>query len=362
MRIALWVRLIASFLLVIIVAGATMFAAVSLLAPTAFDAAMGHGGAGMGDMMSRLVRDAFGVALGTALPLALAPAVVVAIAASVMLSLRISRPIGRLADASRRIAAGRYEERVAVSSNDEVGDLAASFNSMAASLETTEQRRLELVGDVAHELRTPLATIDSYLEGLADGLVQPSGETWQLLRGETGRLSRLVNDLQELWRAEAGQLPLSIGRIEIGQLVQAAGARFAAQAGEHGIVLTIDSGPPGLLALADGARLSQVIDNFLANAIRYSPDGGQVTLAVARRGQEVAVQVADQGPGLTPEQLERVFERFYRVDPARSRELGGSGIGLAIANALAVAMRGRVAAASLGPGRGATFTVVVPAA
>ena len=363
MRIGLWVRLLSSYVAVVVVAGAALFVGISLVAPSAFDQAMGHGGgmAGMGDMMSALVREAFGEALQSALLLALAAALVFGLLASVAFSLRISGPIGRLAEASRRIADGRYGERVAVTSNDEVGDLAESFNSMAASLETTERRRLDLVGDVAHELRTPLATIDSYVEGLEDGLVRPSGDTWQLLRGETERLSRLVNDLQELWRAEAGQLPLSITRLDAGPQLQAAADRFAASAHEQRVALVVEP-VTGLAVAADAARLGQVIDNFLANAIRYSRADGQITLSADRTGAEVAVHVTDEGPGLTEEQLARVFERFYRVDPARSRDLGGSGIGLAIARALAQAMGGRVSAASPGPGQGATFTVVLAAA
>ncbi|MDL2335994.1 MAG: ATP-binding protein [Chloroflexota bacterium] len=363
MRVGLWLRLLVSYLGVAVVAGATLFAAINLAAPATFEQAMGHGGGmtGMGDMMSALVRQAFGQALQTGLALALAAATAVAVVASAALSLRISRPIGRLAEASQRIADGRYDERVAVTSNDEVGDLAVSFNSMAASLETTEKRRLDLVGDVAHELRTPLATIESYLEGLEDGLVRPSGETWQLLRGETERLSRLVNDLQELWRAEAGQLPLLITRLDVGPQLQAAADRFAASAHEQRVAVVIEP-VAGLAASADTARLAQVIDNFLANALRYSPAGGRVTLRANRAGAEVAVHVTDEGPGLTEEQLGRVFERFYRVDPGRSRALGGSGIGLAIARALAVAMGGRVTAASPGLGRGATFSLLLPAA
>jgi len=361
-RIGLWVRLFMSYVAVVVIAGAALFVGVSLVAPSTFDQAMGHGGmAGMGDMMSALVREAFGEALQSALLLALAAALVFGLLASVAFSLRISGPIGRLAEASRRIADGRYGERVAVTSNDEVGDLAESFNSMAASLETTERRRLDLVGDVAHELRTPLATIDSYLEGLEDGLVRPGGDTWQLLRGETERLSRLVNDLQELWRAEAGQLPLSITRLDVGPQLQAAADRFAASAHEQRVALVVEP-VTGLAVAADAARLGQVIDNFLANAIRYSRADGQITLSANRAGSEVAVHVTDEGPGLTEEQLARVFERFYRVDPARSRDLGGSGIGLAIARALAQAMGGRVSAASPGPGQGATFTVVLAAA
>lgn len=363
MRIGLWVRLLVSYVAVVAVAGAALFVGISLVAPAAFDQAMGHGGGmdGMGDMMSALVRDAFGEALQSALLLALAAALVFGLLASVAFSLRISGPIGRLAEATRRIADGRYGERVAVTSSDEVGDLAASFNSMAASLEMTENRRLDLVGDVAHELRTPLATINSHLEGLQDGLVRPSTETWQLLRGETERLSHLVNDLQELWRAEAGQLPLSITRLDVGAQLQAAADRFAASAREQGIYLVVEP-VTDLAVAADAARVGQVIDNFLTNAIRYSPAGGRVTLSANRAGSAVAILVADEGPGLTEEQVERVFDRLYRVDPARSRALGGSGIGLAIARALAQAMGGRVSAASPGPGHGATFTVVLAAA
>lgn len=361
MRIGLWVRLLLSYVAVVVVAGIALFVGVSAVAPTAFDQAMGHGGgmSGMGDMMSALVRDAFRQSLQTALVLALAAALVVGLLASIILSLRISGPIGRLAEASRRIADGRYGERVAVTANDEVGDLAASFNSMAASLEATEKRRLELVGDVAHELRTPLATIESYLEGLEDGLVRPTGQTWQLLRGETERLSRLVNDLQELWRAEAGQLPLTITRLDVATQLEAAAGRFSASAHEQRIAVGIQPVQPELAVNADAARLGQVIDNFVANAIRYSSAGGRVTLSANRAGSDVEIHVADEGPGLTEEQLGRVFERFYRVDPARSRALGGSGIGLAIARALAQAMGGHVAAASRGPGLGATFTVVL---
>lgn len=192
MKPRLWTRLLLSQMAVIAVAGVTLFLAMGLIAPAAFDSAMGHarGMAGMDEMMAALVRSAFQQALVTALVSALAAAVVAAIIVSIALSVRISRPIGRLAAASGRIASGRYAERVAISSNDEVGDLAESFNTMAASLEATERRRLELVGDVAHELRTPLATLDGYLEGLEDGVVKPTSETWRVLRGETARLDR----------------------------------------------------------------------------------------------------------------------------------------------------------------------------
>ena len=361
----LWRRLLLSHLVVVAIGSATLFLAVGVVAPGAFDAAMNHAMTGMdamSEMMAELVREAFQDAIQRALVIAIAAAAIASILVSLALSTRLSRPIGRLAQASRRIASGRYAERVSVTSDDEIGALADTFNTMAASLEATERRRLQLVGDVAHELRTPLATLDGYLEGLEDGVIPAEAKTWALLRGETTRLTRMVNDLQELWRAEARQLPLSIATIDVASELQAARERFTGQAGEQGIEIRLDAVGGRLAVRSDEARLRQILDNFLSNAIRYSPRDSVVSVAATGEGDDVAISVTDQGPGLAPEQLERVFERFYRVDPSRSRALGGSGIGLAIARALAEAMGGSVHAQSEGEGRGATFEVVLPAA
>ncbi len=360
----LWGRLLMSHLVVVIIGSATLSVAVGLVAPGAFSDAMGHamtGMEGMSDSMGGLVRAAFEEAVQEALVIAVVVAALAAIVVSIALSTRLSRPIGRIAAASRRIASGRYAERVVVTSDDEIGELAVSFNTMAASLETTERRRLQLVGDVAHELRNPIATLDGYLEGLQDGIVKPGEATWTLLRGETSRLARLVNDLQELWRAEARQMPLSLTVVDVAHEVTAATGRMATQAQAQGIEIGVAAGPGRLAARADAERLGQILDNFLSNAIRYGPPGSVVSVATRKAGDDVTISVTDQGPGLTEEQAARVFERFYRVDPSRSRALGGSGIGLAIARALAEAMGGRVEALSDGPGLGATFRVVLPA-
>ena len=231
---------------------------------------------------------------------------------------------------------------------------------MADSLESTERRRLQLVGDVAHELRTPLATLDGYLEGLQDGVVEGGAPTWELLRRETARLSHLVDDLQQLWRAEARQLPLSMARVDIAGLLAAVPERFAVLAREHASDLRFTA-PSGQLAVqADAARLAQVVDNLVTNAIRYSPQGAPVTLEAVAEGDDVVIAVVDQGAGLSEEQRARVFERFYRVDPSRARALGGSGIGLAIARALTEAMGGRIWAESEGPGHGSRFCIALP--
>jgi histidine kinase len=351
-----------SHLVVVAVFAVTVSATVGFVAPNAFDMAMGPSMSGMGSMMGGLVETAFNDAVNSALLIAVPAAVIAAVAISVALSARISGPIANLAAASRRIADGRYAERVPAGPSDEIGELAASFNQMAASLESTERRRLQLVGDVAHELRTPLTTLEGFLEGLEDDVIAPSAATWKLLRDETARLSRLVNELQELWRAEAHQLPLSPAILDMAEELRAVRDRFATQAMEHEISLTLDLPPARVTVEADHDRVAQILNNFTSNAIRYSPDGRTVRLTLEVDRDEVVVGVSDQGPGLSEDERERVFERFYRVDPSRSRALGGSGIGLAIARALAEAMGGRAWAESAGAGLGSTFLVALPRA
>ncbi len=354
-------RLLLSHLIVAFAALGTVLAAVSLVGPGYFAEAMGHR---PGDPQGQAMEAATLVAFQDAIRTALTAATLIALGAAVVLSLalsgRVAGPVSRLAAAARRIAAGHYSERVPASGQDEVGELAGSFNAMAVSLEATERRRLDLVGDVAHELRTPIATLDGYLEGLQDGVVAPEAGTWTLLRRETSRLARLVDDLSQLWRAEARQLPLTIADVDLGSVVEEAieGARPAAA--ERGIQL-VATLTPDLHVKADRDRVAQILGNFLSNAVRYAPEGSQVELLAAAREAEVLIGVRDHGPGLTADQRHRVFERFYRVDPSRSRALGGSGIGLPIARALADAMDGRAWAESGGPGTGSTFWVALPA-
>jgi two-component system sensor histidine kinase BaeS len=347
----------------LVVAGAvlgTVVVAVSLVGPGYFAAAMGHQPSDvMGAMMEAATRAAFDDAIRNALIAAGLIALVTSAVVSFALSAAIAGPVSRLAGAARRIALGHYAERVP-EGEGELGELAGSFNAMTSSLEATEHRRLQLVGDVAHELRTPLATLDGYLEGLQDGVIAPTPETWVLLRAETGRLTRLVDDLQELWRAEARQLPLRLEPVDAAAVAREVVARFGPQAEAKRITL-VARRLPELRAKADRERLDQIVSNYVSNAIRYSPVGSSVAVTGEARDGTVEIAVRDEGPGLTPEQRVHIFERFYRVDPSRSRALGGSGIGLAIARALTEAMGGHVRAESDGPGRGSTFVVAVPA-
>ena len=355
-------RLVLSHLVVALAAIGTVFVAVSVIGPGYFADAMGHQpGDPEGQAMTAATLTAFQEAVRTALFAALVIALAAAVTVAVALAARIAGPVSALVAASRRVAAGHYSERVPVAGEDEVAELAETFNAMAGSLEATERRRLELVGDVAHELRTPLTTLDGYLEGLEDGVVEPGPETWTLLRRETGRLSRLITDLSELWRAEARQLPLSIALHDVGDLVAEVEESFRPQVEANAIEL-VTTVPAGLTVRGDRDRLAQILANYLSNALRHSPEGAPVTIAAVRSGDQVILSVRDAGPGLTPEQREHVFDRFYRVDRSRSRALGGAGIGLAIVVALAGAMGGRAWAESVGPGKGSTFLVALPAA
>jgi signal transduction histidine kinase len=352
-------RLAVSHLVVALAALGTVLVAISLVGPGYFADAMGHRpGDPAGQAMDAATLAAFQDAVRTALLAAFAIALVAAVIVALALSSRIATPVTRLVAAARRVAAGHYAERVPESGEGEIAELAETFNAMAGSLEATERRRLELVGDVAHELRTPLATLDGYLEGLQDGVVDPSAATWTLLRLETGRLKRLVDDLSQLWRAEARQLPLTTEAIDVSALVNDVVEQFRSQAGA--LIITSDV-TTGLSVRADRDRLAQVLGNYLSNAIRYSPDGAVIAVSARRAEGEVTVAVRDHGPGLTPDQRNHVFERFYRIDPSRSRALGGSGIGLAIVRALVDAMGGRAWAESDGPGTGSTFLVALPA-
>ncbi len=352
-------RLLVSHLLVAVAALGTVLVAVSLIGPGYFAEAMGHGAAdALGERMAAVTLAAFQEAVRTALIAGLLIALTATTAVAVALAGPIAGPITRTIAAARRISAGHYSERVPPAGIIEVGELADTFNAMAASLEATERRRLDLVGDVAHELRTPLATLDAYLEGLEDGVVAAEPETWTLLRLETSRLARLVDDLSELWRAEARQLTLRIEEIDVGTIADEVVARFRPSAELRRIEVRSNV-PPVLNAQGDRHRVAQVLGNYLANAIRYAPEGSSIEI-VAEGTSEVRVGVRDSGPGLTVDQRTRVFERFYRIDPSRSRALGGSGIGLPIARAIADAMGGRAWAESNGPGTGSTFWLSLP--
>ena len=286
-------------------------------------------------------------------------AVVVAAGLALLLARGITQPIQRMVEATRRIAAGDYRERVAVASRDELGQLAEALNEMAVGLERVEGLRRELVANVAHELRTPLAGLEGYLEGLGDGVFAPTPETLARMRAETARLRRLVEDLTELSQLESGRWRLERRPVRVAQVVEAIEDALRPQFERKGVGLdvAVAEGLPPVPGDAD--RLGQVLTNLLANALRFTPPGGRVTVEAWGERDAVRLAVSDTGSGIAPEDLPHVFERFYRADRARAQATGGSGIGLAIVKHIVEAHGGTVAVRSA-PGRGSRFEVRLP--
>jgi signal transduction histidine kinase len=254
-------------------------------------------------------------------------------------------------------------QRVEVSGSAELIEVASAFNDMAATLEQAEQLRRNLVADVAHELRTPLTVLQGNLRAILDEVYPLDKAEVARLYEQTRLLSRLVNDLHELAQAEARQLPLNLQETDLAHLVSATVDTFRPAAEAKGVGL--EAGLPASPALAqvDAARLSQVLHNLLANALRHTPPGGTITLRAEAGTEAVCLTVADSGEGIPAEHLPHIFDRFYRTDPARSRDQGGAGLGLAIARAIVEAHAGQIEAASPGPsGQGTLFTIRLPLA
>lgn len=274
---------------------------------------------------------------------------------------RLTQPLSETMKAADAIAGGDLSARVALEGSGEFSHFARSFNRMAEALESADRQRRELLADVAHELRTPLTVIQGNLEGLRDGVYQATPEHLDLILDETHNLSRLVDDLRLLTLAEAGQLPLDPQPLDVPQLLADVRDAFSCQADEAEISLAINAPKPLPPLVADPQRLGQIMSNLIANALRHTPRGGEVILGAAPAPGAVRLWVADTGEGIQPEDLPRIFDRFWRADPARSHESGvGMGLGLAIAKSLVEAHGGRIWAESQ-VGQGTTVSCILPA-
>jgi signal transduction histidine kinase len=282
-----------------------------------------------------------------------------ALAVSLLIGRLIASPLTRLASAARRFGHGELGTRVPVAGPAEIADVAVEFNRMAEGLEQSQQQRQALVADVAHELRTPLTVLRGYLEALKDGVTPADADTLEVIHAEAVQLQHLVDDLQDLAQADASQLALDPRPCDLSTLLSTVAAGFALQAGSKGVRIEVDTPEHLPHVRADERRIGQVVHNLVANALRYTPRGGAIRLSAASGAGEVRTEVADTGAGIAPEHLERIFERFYRVDPSRARETGGSGLGLTIAKRLVEAHGGRIGVSSE-VGRGSRFWFTLP--
>ncbi len=311
-------------------------------------------------------------------------ALAIALVAGLVSAAQVTGPLRTLTVAARRLASGARHEALPIPVDRELADLATAFNTMAAQLEQQEDLRRQQVADIAHELRTPLSVLRLQLESLEDGVEQPTPMLLGSLTEEVGLLSRLVDDLRLISLADAGQLTLNLEQLDVGDSLRQAAASAAARARQQHITLQTNPPPTPLTVVADPQRMAQVLGNLIENAIRYTPAGGIITLAAAidthnrldaiqprtdtiyrvptstrQPAGSVIFSVSDTGPGIPPEDLARLFERFWRADRARTRETGGSGLGLTIVKRLVDLQGGRVWATSQ-IGHGTTFHVALP--
>lgn len=279
-----------------------------------------------------------------------------------LLAYGLVRPVQRLTAAARAVAQGDLSHRVLATSNDEIGDLATAFNAMAADLGKAERLRRDMVADLAHELRNPLAALQGTLEAIADGILPPTEENLHPLLDQTQLLTRLVNDLRTLALADAGQLSLNRAPTDPVELVRSVIAQFSSQASAKHIRLEAEFGNDIPSLALDSQRITQVLGNLISNAIRHTPEGGQIECQVTASltpVPEAIVSVSDTGSGIPPEALPHIFDRFFRADRSRSRTDGGTGLGLAIAKQLVEAHNGRIWATSQ-PGQGTQVTFTLP--
>jgi signal transduction histidine kinase len=383
-RSRLGLKLFASYFLVIMIGMGAIFVATRFTVPSSYqrhlsfmEQALGTGnGAGNGNgmgpmmgqglgpgagMMSQFYQD-YQASFNESLIVAVVAATLVALIASLVISRNIVAPVRSMTNASGRIAEGHYDERVTLQGSDELSQLAKSFNQMAEQLEQVESMRRQLIGDVAHELRTPLTAIKGSAEALMDGVLPASEETYSQIHAEAERLSRLVDDLQELSRVESRAIQLDVHPVDSTALIQTVTKRLQNQFDEKRVTLTSSLTHDSIIILVDGDRVIQVLTNLIGNALQYTPENGMVTVSIERNKNEAHISVRDTGFGIPADQLMHIFDRFYRVDKSRSRAHGGSGIGLTIAKHLVEAHSGKIWAESAGENKGSVFTFTLPLA
>lgn len=284
---------------------------------------------------------------------------------SLLLARGLTRPLLALEGAADKVARGDFSQRVPVQTEDELGRVAASFNAMAERLGELERERRDLYASVSHELRTPVTSIKGFAQALEDNVGGPDERRRHvaIILEEASRLERLVNDLFQLARLEAGQVKFEWRALDLASLSAGVAGKYEPQARAAGVTLTADTSGagPGLPVRGDPDRLTQVLSNLLDNALRFTPDGGRVAVRCGREGKRATVAVGDSGPGIPPEDLERVFDRFYTVDRSRARNKGGTGLGLAIAKEIIQAHGGQIWAGRA-PEGGALLTFALPLA
>ena len=356
-------RLLLAQAAVMLAGGATTLAVAAVVGPPLFHEHLER--AGMADHPEGLLHaeEAYRYATAISIGVAVGVAAVTAMVVTGYFSSRLQRSVAEVSAAAAAVAGGHFDSRVSPPRlGAEFADLAEAFNSMAQRLNAVDTSRRQMFADLAHEIRTPVAVLDAYVEAVEDGVKELDRPTAAVLRDQTQRLVRFSEDFAALARAEEGMVAISPAWVDPAALVDAAVTAASGRYEAAAVELSCDRAPNLPSVWADRQRLAQVLDNLLDNALRHTAPGGTVCLRAQAVADTLTLTVADSGEGIGAEHLPRIFERFYRVDQARDRRHGGAGIGLAVAKALTEAHGGRIAASSPGPGRGTTITVALPLA
>ena len=356
-------RLMLAQAIVVCVGALTLVIAAALVAPGLFHEHLMQGGVDE-PMVAMHAEEAFASSFGISVAIAGITSLMAAGLVSWFIVRRVAGPVEELAASAEAVAAGRYGVAVpSATFSAEFRQLSDSFGHMSRRLAETDATRTRLLADLAHELRTPLATLEAYIDGMEDDVVVHDAASWATMRGQVDRLRRLATDLREVAAAEEHALGLVLARINGAGVAEAAVAAALPQYQAKGVALTFEAGSVPCWILGDGIRLQQVLANLLDNALRHTPPGGRVDVFATMVDGQCRVRVCDTGEGIPGGELSSVFERFHRVDPSRvSGDGGGSGLGLTIARAIVMDHGGSLAASSPGTGQGTCLMTMIPAA
>jgi len=359
-NLRLVVKLFLAQLLILTTAAVTLIVTALTFAPGFFTMHFRQSG-GATSEIEKHAREAFLSSITLALGLATVAALLAASLISWLFAHRVARPIEQLADAADAVARREHISELPEGGfSAEFQRLNESFNRMAKDLSNSEEQRRHLLSDLAHELRTPLATIKAYVDALDDGIAPASAKSWETLRQQIERMERLVSDLKEASAADENALTMLFTRVDLTEIARRVASGFQPRcklADKHLRVVTLDR--PSWVK-GDPLRLEQVLSNLLDNACRHTPTGGEIEVRITQKDLSVVVEVSDSGEGVPVDQLETIFQRFYRLDPSRQQSDGGSGLGLTIARAITERHGGSLQASSPGTLGGATFTIRIP--
>ncbi|MCP4422387.1 MAG: HAMP domain-containing histidine kinase [Chloroflexi bacterium] len=287
-------------------------------------------------------------------------ATAVSLIVGIFLARSLTHPLRELKSGIRTLAKGNLPQQLPVRTQDELGELAAAFNQMSSDLEEANQLRRQLTADIAHDLRTPLTVIGGYIESMQDGVLQATPARLKTIQQEVEHLQHLVNDLQILARADAGELTLNLQQIVPHSLLERIVNTYQHQADQQQITLQLNAANNLPSINVDEERMAQLLGNLVSNALRHTPSGGTITLAATPITNHIQLTISDTGDGIPPEHLPHIFHRFYRADQSRGGESGESGLGLAIAKSIVEAHQGEISVSSAGHNQGTTFTIKLP--